>query len=246
MDELREHPQITELFETLDKNEMHKEKAEVQSLVDYIGDMEKTLTEMLKEMQGMRQEINLIHNGSLRAKCQSLVQKTEGKIKQGLSVVGKVKDNLITSAKNAVKTFKEKGKEAFQKAVRAMKVPETLDMLGKLFGKLSKEVSQDAVQLGSMQNELNSAKGHLRNVGRLLIGREAKENEHVKSDKGILGKFGKLLDKVGKGFGSLSQKAMDKADKIRVSNIKESVKGTLNDLKGMTTGRPRPDPTRDR
>lgn len=246
MDELREHPQITELFETLDKNEMHKEKAEVQSLVDYIGDMEKTLTEMLKEMQGMRQEINLIHNGSLRAKCQNLVQRTEGKIKQGFSVVVRVKDNLVSSAKNAVKTFKEKGKEAFQKAVRAMKVPETLDMLGKLFGKLSKEVSQDAVQLGSMQNELKSAKGHLRNVGRLLIGRETKESDHVKSDKGILGKFGKLLDKVGKGFGSLSQKAMDKADKIRVSNIKESVKGTLNDLKGMTTVRQRPDPTRGR
>ena len=246
MDELRKHPQIEELFETLDKNDMHKEKAEVQSLVDYIGDMEKTLTEMLKEMQGMRQEINLIHNNSIKAKCQSLVQKTEGKIRQGLSVVGKVKKNLITSAKNAVKTFKEKGKEAFRKAVRAMKVPETLDMLGKLFGKLSKEVAQDAAQLESIQSELNSAKGHLRKVGRLLRGKEAKESEHARSDKGIIGKLGRFLDKVGKSFGSLSHRAMDKADKIRFSHVKESVKDTLKDLKGVETGRARSNPSRDR
>ena len=74
---LREHPEISELMDTFDKNDMHKRKAEVESLVDYIGDMEKTLTEMLNEMRNMRQEINTIHNSSVRAKCQNLVQKTE-------------------------------------------------------------------------------------------------------------------------------------------------------------------------
>ena len=246
MNDLYEHPQITELMDILEQNGMGKEKEEVQSLVDYIGDMEKTLTEMLKEMQGMRQEINLIHNNSLRAKCQNLVQKTEGKIKQVIAVVVRVKDNLIQSASNAIKTFKEKGKEAFSKAVRAMKVPETLDKLAGLFGKLSKEVEQDVVQINAMQSELNSAKGHLRNVGRLLIGREMKEAEQNKSDKGILSRFGKLYDKIGKGFAGLSQKAMDTADKIRVSHVKESVKNDLDALKGMKNGRTVSDPSRDR
>ena len=77
MDSLKEHPQIEELIDALEKNDMFKEKAEVESLVDYIGDMEKTLSEMLKEMQDMRREINLIHNGTLKAKCETLVQKTE-------------------------------------------------------------------------------------------------------------------------------------------------------------------------
>lgn len=52
--------------------------------------------------------------------------------------------------------------------------------------------------VNSMQTELNSAKGHLKNIGRLLIGHEAKETEQAKSDKGILSRFGKLLDKIGK------------------------------------------------
>ena len=246
MDELREHPQVAELIDTLDKNDMHKEKAEVDSLVDYIGGMEKTLTEMLKEMQEMRQEINLIHNNSLRVKCQNLVEKTEGKIKQGFVLLGKVKDNVIQSAKNALKAFKERGKEALRSAVKAMKIPETLDKLGSFFGKLSKEVEQDVIQLNSMQSELNSSKGHLKNIGRLLIGRESKEVEQSKSDKGVFSCFGKLLEKISKGFGTLSQKAMDKADKIRVTNVKESVKNELDTLKSLNQGRSVSDPSRER
>ena len=246
MDELKEHPQVAELIDTLDKNEMHKEKAEVESLVDYIGGMEKTLTEMLKEMQEMRQEINLIHNNSLRVKCQNLVEKTEGKIKQGFALLGKVKDNVIQSAKNALKAFKGKGKEALRSAVKAMKIPETLDKLGSFFGKLSKEVEQDVQQLNSMQSELNSSKGHLKNIGRILIGRESKEVEQAKSDKGVFSRFGKLLEKIGKGFGTLSQKAMDKADKIRVTNVKESVKNELDTLKNLNQGRSVFDPSRER
>ena len=95
MDNLNENPQIVELIDTLDKNGLMKEKNEVQSLVKYIGDMEETLTGMLSELQDMRREINLIHNSSLRSKCQNLVQKTENKIRQGFSAVKMMKDNLI-------------------------------------------------------------------------------------------------------------------------------------------------------
>ena len=246
MDELREHPQVAKLIDTLDKNDMHKEKAEVESLVDYIGDMEKTLTEMLKEMQDMRQEITLIHNNSLRVKCQNLVQKTEGKIKQGLALVVKVKDNFIQSAKNALAAFKEKGKEAFRNAVKAMKVPETLDMLGKVFGKLSKEVEQDVNRVEEMKSELSSAKRHLRNVGSLLVFRTKREAEEISADKGTMSRFGKFLDKISKGFGSLSQKAMDKADQIRVSHVKESVRNELDTLKGIKQGRTKSDPFQER
>ena len=62
MSNLKEHPDVQELIDTLDKNGLEKEKAEVVSLADYIVDMEKTLSGMLVEMQAMRNEVNLIHN----------------------------------------------------------------------------------------------------------------------------------------------------------------------------------------
>ena len=158
MDQLKEHPQIVELLGTLDKNGLMKEKSEVQSLVSYIGGMEETLTEMLGELQDMRREINLIHNNTLRSKCHTLVEKTEGKIRQGFSAVKKMKDNLIQSAGNAVRAFRERGRDALAESVRAMKIPEALDKLSAMFGRMSKEMAQDTKKLSAMQTELQGAK----------------------------------------------------------------------------------------
>ena len=233
MDNLNEHPQIVELLDTLDKNGLTKEKTEVQSLVSYIGDMEITLTGMLSELQDMRREINLIHNNSLRSKCQNLVQKTEDKIRQGFSTVKKVKDNLIQSAGDAMRAFREKGKDTLAGSVRAMKIPEVLDKLSLIFHKMSKDMAQDTMKLSSMQAELQSAKGHLKNIGLLFVGKAAKEAEHTKTDKGILSRLSHLFEKAEKSFSSLEQKAMDAADKLRVTRVKSSVKENLNKYKAQ-------------
>ena len=228
MDNLKEHPQIVELLDTLDKNGLMKEKNEVKSLINYIGDMEETLTGMLGELQDMRREINLIHNNTLRNKCHTLVEKTEGKIRQGFSAVKKMKDNLIQSAGNAVRAFREKGRDALAESVRAMKIPEALDKLSSMFGRMSREMAQDTKKLSAMQAEFQGAKGHLKNMGLLFMGKAAKEAEHTKSDKGVLSRLSHLFEKAQKGFASLEQKAMDAADKLRVSRVKSSVKENLS------------------
>lgn len=242
MSEFSEHPQIAELLVTLEANEMHKEKAEVQSLVEYIGEMETTLSGMLEEMKGMKEEIGKIHDGTLRAKCMTLVQKTEGLIKKCIEVLKKAKDNLVHAATKAIKTFKEKGKEAFQKAVHAMKIPETLDKLAGMFGNAAKEAKDNSTQLKAMQSELNIGKAHIRNVGRLLTGKLMKDTEAVKTDRGILTSLGKIHDKIGKGFEGLAQKAMDRADKLRADHVKESVKAELAKLKGIAGERAAKEP----
>ena len=130
--------------------------------------------------------------------------------------------------------------------MKAMKIPETLDKLAELFGKFSRDIEQDIEKVNSMQTELSSAKGHLRNFGRLLIGKSAKEAEKANTDKGILTRFGRLLDKMSNGFNSLSQKAMDRADKIRISHVRDSVRKELDALKEIKTGRAKSDLARER
>ncbi len=242
MENLNEHPQIAELLETLAQNGLTKEKTEVQSLVNYIGNMEETLSEMLGELHEMRREVNLIHNNSLRSKCQNLVQKSDDKIKQGFSAVKQMKNNLIKSAGNAIKAFREKGRDTLAESVRAMKIPEALDKLSSLFGRLSKDMAQDTMKLSSMQAELQSAKGHLKNIGLLLVGKAVKEAEHTKTDKGILARFSRLLYKAQKGFSSLEQKAMDAADKLRVNRVKTSVKENLNRYKAAAKNEKQTEP----
>ena len=234
MSNLKEHPDVQELIDTLDKNGLTKEKEEVVSLADYIVDMEKTLSGMLIEMQTMRNEVNLIHNSSLRARCGRLVDKAENSIKQAISVIRSVKDKFVESAKTALQTFKEKGKDALQKAVYGMKIPETLDKLKSFFQRVSKSLEQDAKQIDLMRSELNKSKTHFKNFGRALFGREVKEAEYVKRDKGLLSFFQKGYEKLSKGFATMGQKASDLADKLRFEKIKSSVKNDLNFLQGKS------------
>ena len=146
MDELRNNPQIIRLLETLEENGMHKEKGEVSALVSYIGDMEHTLSAMLAEMQEMRKEVNMIHNSSVKAKCEKLIHTADSKIRQGIETVSKAKNNLIASAANAVKVFKEKGKEAFKNSINAMKISDTLDKLGKVLYRIHKHKRINTVE----------------------------------------------------------------------------------------------------
>ena len=118
--------------------------------------------------------------------------------------------------------------------VRAMKIPEALDKLSSMFGKLSKDMAQDTKKLSAMQTELQGAKGHLKNMGLLFMGKAAKEAEHSKSDKGVLSRLSRLFEKTQKGFASLEQKAMDTADKLRVSRVKSSVKENLSRYRAVS------------
>ncbi len=234
MSTLKEHPDIQGLIDTLDKNGMQKEKEEVNSLADYIVDMESTLTGMLQEMQEMRKEVNLIHNSTLKAKCGRLVDKAENSIKQAFGVIRSVKDKFIESAKSAVKAFKEKGKEGLKRAVNGMRIPETLDKLKNFFGRVSKSLEQDANQIDLMRSELSKSKSHFKNFGRALVGKEIKDTEYVKKDKGLLVALKKGYEKLSKKFEGLSQKTSDLADKLRYEKIKTSVKNDLNSLKVKT------------
>ena len=86
----------------------------------------------------------------------------------------------------------------------------------------------------------------MKNAGLLLIGRAPKEAEQAKLDKGTLTRFSHLSSKIGKVFASLEQKAMDAADKLWVSRVKDSVKTELQNLKSATGGKTVSDPFRER
>jgi hypothetical protein len=245
MEELKNNPQIIELLETLGNNGMQKEKGEVSALVSYIGDMEQTLSAMLAEMQEMRKEVNMIHNSSVKAKCENLIQTADGKIRQGISAIGKTKNNLIASAANAVKMFKEKGKEALQNAVKAMKIPETLDKLGKVFHSFAVSMNASVQNVQNARMELGGAKTHLINAGRFFFGKAAKENELVKHDRGVLARIQNLFAKMSNGFSALEHKSLNLADKLRYNRIKDSVKADLDFFNGKTTEKDTPMPVKD-
>lgn len=99
---LGEHPQIIELLSVLEKNNLQRQKEEVQALVGYIDGMEDKLAQMMEEMKEIRLEVGKLHDKGIRAKCAQLVTAAEGKIQQVKAMVSTAKANLISSAGRAL------------------------------------------------------------------------------------------------------------------------------------------------
>lgn len=76
--------------------------------------------------------------------------------------------------------------------------------------------------------ELGEAGTHIKNAGRVLLGKSAKESKK-ESDKGILAKFKKMFEGMSKGFAEMEKKSKTMLEKL--SSAKESVKADLANLK---------------
>ena len=91
--------------------------------------MEEKLSQMMDEMKEMRLEVGKLHDKGIRARCSQLLGAAEGKIHQVKSMVSTAKENLISSAKQMVQTFREKGRSALCRAAQALHIPSVLSRM---------------------------------------------------------------------------------------------------------------------
>lgn len=229
------HPQITDLFMVLEQNGLFKQKEEVQSLVGYIEGIEETLGQMMNEIQDMHTEVSRLHDQTLRAKCSQLVGKAGDKIQQTKTMVSVMKGKLIDSAGSAVKTFREKGRSALVQAVKAMRIPAALSHLKNGFSHTAEAMRQSTGRLDTMREELHEVGGHMKNAGRALMGKPAKQAEQLASDKGVLAKLRGFLESCGKAFSKMERGTDTLMGKIQNGKAppckKQSVKSKLRQLK---------------
>ncbi len=187
---LGEHPQIIELLSVLEKNNLQRQKEEVQALVGYIDGMEDKLAQMMEEMKEIRLEVGKLHDKGIRAKCAQLVTAAEGKIQQVKAMVSTAKANLISSAGRMVQTFQEKGRSALRHAVQALRIPAVLSRMEHGFSHAGKAMEQCAGKLDVFREELHQAGIHMKkSAGRALAGKEVQQAQELEADKGVLAKL---------------------------------------------------------
>lgn len=232
---LNVHPQIIDLYEVLEKNGLHKQKEDVQSLVGYIESMEYNLSVMMNEIQEMHTEVNRLHDKGIRAQCAKIVSKVEDKVQQAKTMISIAKVKTIQSAENAVKAFREKGKSALVQAVQAMRIPAALSKIKDGFSHAAQSMRQSAGQLDVIRGELHEVGGHMKNAGRVFLGKPAKQADKLETDKGALAKLRGFLESCGNAFSNMERGADRLMEKMQHSKEpeeqKQSVKYELRQLK---------------
>lgn len=232
---LRQQPDMKELFEILQGNGLKKEQQEVETLVDYLESMGNQFSQMIGELQEMREELEKMQDRGIRATVSRVLEGAENKTQEIWGKVSMIGKNLIQSAKNALAAFREKGVNALRRAVSAMKIPQVLSAVKNMMHRGAEKMNGKAEKTQMLAQELHKAREHRRNVVRILTGKRAKEPTEQAADKGILAKVQGVFLACGKMYAGMEQKA-DKAlhrleQFCRGAEKRPSVKADLKQLK---------------
>lgn len=232
---LMEQPEIVELFRVLEGNGLKKEQKEVESLVKYLDGMESQFGQVLEELRDVKEQLSQIQDGGVKASVLRIAEQAQGKVQEVGGQFHTVRKNLIQSAKSALQTFKEKGKDALQKAVSAMKIPSALARIQEgLYGAVE-SMNRQADKMEILSGELHAAGGHIKNVGRIFRGKEREKVEPQATDRGITVKIRKSFLTISGRLSSMEQ-TTDNVRKhleqfVQKEEKKPSVKGELKKLK---------------
>ena len=202
---LMEQPEIVELFRVLEGNGLTKEQKEVESLVKYLDGMEVQFGQVLEELRDVKEQLSQIQNGGVKASVLRIAEQAQGKVQEVGGRLNIVRKNLIQSAGNALQTYKEKGKDALQKAVSSIKIPSALARIQEGLHGAMESMNRQADKMEVLSGELHAAGGHIKNVGRIFRGKEQKKVEPQATDRGITAKIRKSFLTISGRLSSMEQ-----------------------------------------
>ena len=232
---LMEQPEIVELFRVLEGNGLKKEQKEVESLVKYLDGMESQFGQVLEELRDVKEQLSQIQDGGVKASVLRIAEQAQGKVQEVGGQFHTVRKNLIQSAKSALQTFKEKGKDALRKAVSSMKIPSALARIQEGIHGAVENMNRQADRMKVLNGELHAAGGHLKNAGRIFLGKEQKKVEPQATDKGITAKIRKSFLTISGRLSSMEQTTENLRRRleqfVQKEEKKPSVKVELKKLK---------------
>lgn len=229
---LVEEPNIMALLQTLEENRLNKEKQEVEALVKCLDSMEEQYEKILGEMQEIRKELGKMGESQTKIQLSDITGHAEKAVQEFGEQLKRMKENLI---KSAVEQCKEKGAIILRRVVAGMKIPQAIKKMENTLSKAQNSVEQQVIKTGAIRQELQSIVGHTKNVGKMLIGKEA---EDVPSDTSSVGRIEKLLLQAAnrlEKMEQLAEKTRGKLERFITEKQKFSVKAELNQLKKQRT-----------
>lgn len=232
---LAEQPNIMALLQTLEDNRLNKEKQEVEALVNCLDSMEEQYGKILGEMQGIRGELGKMRESQTKIQLSDITGHAEQKVQEFGEQLKKMKENLVKFAKSSVEQCKKKGATMLKKVVSGMKIPQAISKLENALSRAQSGIEQQAIKAGAIRQELQSIGGHTKNVGNMLIGKEAKE---IPADAASVGRVEKLLLQVVKRLEKMEQmagKMRGGLEQFAMGKQKTSVKSELKHLKERRT-----------
>ena len=195
---------------------------EFAQLVSYVGEMENRLAEAVGELKNMRQEMQEAQSHSLKAVMQKSCQAMEESIADMRSRLNDLKDKIVSGCQNILSDFKQRGVDALAGISRFLGLKTMLEGIRETADKSIQTSNRAISGVESFSAEFHETGRHLKNMGRVLRGKELSET----------------AKESGKAAGAL--KAVIWAERSCVSAIRNGAEKSLQSLERLEKAAQRP------
>lgn len=216
---------VKQLMELLTKQNMREQSQDFMEVVQYVAGMQEQLAVMSEELHGVKEQLADLQTGrhrSIKEISMETASRLEGKITQLSKKLSEAKDRLFETASQAVRAFREKGRQEMNRILKKgiFGVQKLLDGIREQMVELLTGYEKTANQIESIGDELKQAGNSMANVGRLLSGKGTKdildEKAGVALTRAVNTPVKKAIAGLKKNLDSMDRMS-EKLDKIRNS-----------------------------
>lgn len=166
----RDDPAIEEFLALLDNNPTAK--GEMQGLLWQVMQMEQELKTTTKELAALRRELAEAREPRVKRMLTKAVQGLEQSVAALKTRIDNLKAAIIKGCKEAVAAVREHGASALADTARFFKVGPMLEAVGREAERAAARCDNAREAVAQQSKRYHEAGRHLRNAGRVLLGRE--------------------------------------------------------------------------
>jgi molybdopterin-guanine dinucleotide biosynthesis protein A len=213
---LLQNEYVQELFSILKDNDKDVSGlaailSQVQNMEGFIKDAESKITDMKSQLSEMQE----LHNHPIKTALQNAIRVLETKVAEVKEKIGELKADIVEGCKNAVAAFKEKGETALNGVMSFFHLKSGLQSVKKSLNEGIRECDSAVVKIDNFSREYHAASRHMKNMGRVIIGKKTVETEKP---------VGKLARAVSAPF---------RAEKTCLTGARTAVIGAINRIEKL-------------
>lgn len=225
---MQEEPLIQEYLTALLQSGKRKEVKETKELLDYLDTMEQKVTELVKEVSGLKETIQALQNPEAKSRLSTIANKVEIAITHTKSLLERTKDSYRASMKETLMEWKSKGRLAVIKAVDIFHFKQAIQYIGSsiAFTKGTVAVFNDRVT--EITTQSRQIKHNVKNIGRILTGKAVTDYKSDKAKVNALQRAGAGLFHCIEGLYDKTQSVYNTLDSMEKTSVKKDLKQIEN------------------
>lgn len=175
---LTENPSVVELFSLLSKSKAAEQYTEFSQLVFCVNAMEEQLNRTAKELSAVKKELHTLQkhlSKEDKSGLSNLTSSLEAAVRRAYQQLRGIRESVIHAAQTAVRGMKDTGVIGLHETLEALGVRKALTALQTHLNRTARAVETGIARIEAVRQEIQSVGGHMRNIGRVLSGKERRE-----------------------------------------------------------------------